>query len=54
MFFLKKNTKNKEDVISFDDLSSKKKAKIIREAVRKSNEDQLELIKKYERIYGKD
>lgn len=54
MFFLKKNVKNKEEIISFDDLPSKEKARIIRGAVRKSNEDQLELIKRYEKIYGKD
>lgn len=39
--------------ISFSDLSSRDKKKIILKAVRKSNQEQLNLIKKYEIICKK-
>jgi hypothetical protein len=37
--------------ISFSDLSSSDKKKIIMKAVRKSNEEQLDLVKRYENAY---
>jgi len=54
MIFLKKNIKEEKRKIGFDDLPADKKRKIIRHAVRKSNEDQLNLVRKYEKIYGRD
>lgn len=54
MVFFKKNTKVVKKGIGFDDLSSGEKKKIIKYAIKKSNEEQMELIKKYEKIYGKE
>lgn len=50
----KKNIKKEKKKIGWDDLSTKEKIKIIKKAARKSSEDQLELVKRYEKIYGKD
>jgi len=47
---MKISNKKEEKRVSFADLSSRDKKKIIIRAVRKSNEEQLELIKKYDNI----
>ena len=48
--FFKKNKKKSKN---FFDLSKKERFKIIKEAAREANEEQLELIKRYDKIYGK-
>jgi hypothetical protein len=43
--------RNKKESVSFFDLSSKEKAKIIRTATRKANEDQKRLVEEFDRKY---